>query len=301
MFEIDELKGLGRVLLDAVQPQADESVYDWAGRAKQWGLSNPEHRASVELRRRFFSGKGDARDFAWFVAWTMNAFPRLLLTDLQAAMFMATNVSEPDQMKYAPWSAYTIELPHEALQVQLDGRMHSFDVVEVVHDAGGSDDGFVIRGRHTEYVISGRLAFPLPDWPNGVPTVVRNNEDVLDRVRDSMARLVISSELAMSNREVVVGPSTKKPKIGKSLNDPGIHHIALAVKVDCRQAIKDYLSGERGKSPTVRWLARGHWKNQPYGPRNSLRKNIHIEPYWNPKDPEKPVAERPHKIKTKKP
>jgi hypothetical protein len=300
MFDLDKSKALGRVLLDVVQPQADEHVRDWAARAKQWGMANPTHPASIELKRRYFSGTGDARDFAWFVAWTMNAFPRLLLTDKQAASFMATNAGEPEQMNYAPWSAYTIELPHESLQVTIDGRMHAFDVVEVVHDAGGPGDGFVVRGRHTEIVISGRLAFPLPEWPDGVPSMVRDNEDVLNRVRDCVARLVISVELAMSNRDVVIFPSTKKPKMGKSLNDPGVHRLAIAVRVDCREAIKDYLSGERGKSPTVRWLARGHWKPQPYGPRNSLRKQIYIEPYWNPKDSDKPIAERPHKLVTRK-
>jgi hypothetical protein len=301
VFEIDKTKALGRVLLDAIAPQPDESMRDWSARAKQWGIAHPAHPASLELKRRFFSGHGDARDFVWFVSWTLNGFPRVLLATPQADMFMATNAGDdPEVMAFAPWSAYTLELPYDTLQVAIDGRIVSFDVVQVVHHATDLDNGFVIRGRASDYVISGRLEFPLPDWPDGSPTVVRDNAEVLDRVRDSVARLIVSVELEMSNRENVILPSTTKPKMGKSLNDPAAHRLKRIVTIDCRAAIKDYLSGDRGKSPSVRWLARGHWKLQPHGPHNSLRKSIHIEPYWNPKDPEKPVAERPHRLKRKK-
>ncbi len=125
MFDVDKTKALGRVLLDAIAPQADESFRDWSTRARQWGVANPTHPASIELKRRFFSGQRlDARDFVWFVLWTMNRFPRVLLTSTQADMFMATNAGDdPEVMKYAPWSAYTLELPHDSLRIH-DRRTH---------------------------------------------------------------------------------------------------------------------------------------------------------------------------------
>ena len=82
----------------------------------------------------------------------MNRFPRVLLTSTQADMFMATNAgNDPEVMKYAPWSAYTLELPHDSLQVTIDGRIVSFDVVQVVHHATDLDNGFVIRGRASDW------------------------------------------------------------------------------------------------------------------------------------------------------
>ena len=39
-------------------------------------------------------------------------------------------------------------------------------------------------------------------------------------------------------------------------------------------------AGERaGRVYTVRWLVRGFWKDQPYGPKRSLRKRIYIAPH----------------------
>jgi len=39
---------------------------------------------------------------------------------------------------------------------------------------------------------------------------------------------------------------------------------------------------------------------QPHGPGNKLRKPIRIAPYWNPKDVELPLADRSHKLKSRK-
>ena len=68
--------------------------------------------------------------------------------------------------------------------------------------------------------------------------------------------------------------------------------VVRPVVLDCRVAVRDYIAGG-GKSPTVRSLVRGHWRNQVHGPRNSLRKWIHVEPFWRGPDGA-PVAVRPH-------
>jgi hypothetical protein len=30
----------------------------------------------------------------------------------------------------------------------------------------------------------------------------------------------------------------------------------------------------------TRWVVRGHWRNQPYGPERALRRLTWIEPHW---------------------
>jgi hypothetical protein len=319
MFDLERTKALGRVLLEAIAPQADEHPFLWARRAKAWGIAHSAHPAALALRQRFFSGAGDARDFAWLVAWSLNGFPRLLLDRMQADEFISTNAGdEPDLVKqYSPWSAYVIEIPHDVLQVVIDGRPTSFDVIQVINlDAddpeprslvetpaavgGQLGRGFVVRGRHNEYVVSGRLTFPMPDWSDDRPRPSRENETALDRVRDAVSHLVVSAEIEMDNREGIVRPKAKGSTIGKSLNDPDVYRLSRVVTVDCREHVKEYLAGERRSAPRVRWLTRGHGRMQVCGPRGSLRKPIRIAPHWNPKDPELPVADRPHRLKKRR-
>ena len=297
MFDLEKTKALGRVLLEIVKPLPEEHHREWGRRAKEWGIANPTHPASNEIRQRYFSGLGDARDFVFLMKWSMNGFPRLVLDKLQAYEFISTNAGDdPEVMQFSPWSAYLIDIPHDVLQVPVDGRMQSFDVIAVLDDDG--DRGFVVRGRHSDHAISGRLVFPLPDWSDDVPRVVRENESALDRVRDAAAHLIVSSEIEMNDREQLI-EIKGRAKFGKSLNAPGTYKLGRVVTIDCSEHVKEYLAGERRTAPRVRWLTRGHGKMQTYGPRNSLRKPIRIAPYWNPKDVDLPIAERAHRLKTK--
>ncbi|HEY1954722.1 MAG TPA: hypothetical protein VGH28_03905 [Polyangiaceae bacterium] len=66
-----------------------------------------------------------------------------------------------------------------------------------------------------------------------------------------------------------------------------------AVTVDCGEAISDFISGERRKTPAMSWLTRGHWRHQPYGRNSSLRPWQQIEPRWNHRGA--PVVIRPHR------
>jgi hypothetical protein len=298
MFDLEKTKALGRLLLEIARPTPEESHTDWARRVKAWGVENHTHPAAAELQARFFRGAGDAREFTFLVMWAMNGFPRLLLDKLQAYEFISTNAGDdPEVMQFSPWSAYLIEIPHDVLQVPVDGRMTSFDVIHVLD----ADDqrGFVVRGHHSEHAISGRLAFPLPDWSEDRPRVARENESALDRVHDAAAHLIISAEIEMNDREQLIELKPKN-KMGKSLNPPGTYKLARVVTIDCSEHVKEYLSGERRTVRAARWLTRGHGKMQPHGPNNSLRKPIRRAPFWNPRDQELPVAERPHRLRKKK-
>jgi len=72
--------------------------------------------------------------------------------------------------------------------------------------------------------------------------------------------------------------------------------ISRDVVIDCSSAVKQASLGGKGKPLTLQSLVRGHWKNQPCGPQSSLRKFIHIEPFWRgPEDA--PIAVRSHILK----
>ena len=67
----------------------------------------------------------------------------------------------------------------------------------------------------------------------------------------------------------------------------------IVVRLDCREAIREYVSGERRKKPVCQWIVRGHWRNQACGPSLTERKRTWIEPYW--KGPERePILSREH-------
>jgi hypothetical protein len=67
--------------------------------------------------------------------------------------------------------------------------------------------------------------------------------------------------------------------------------------VDAREYVRAYVAGEK-RSIKVQYMRRGHWRNQPCGPRSSLRKFIHIEPHWV--GPEAaPIAVRSHRMDSK--
>jgi hypothetical protein len=66
------------------------------------------------------------------------------------------------------------------------------------------------------------------------------------------------------------------------------------IKHDVRAFVRNYVAtGRRGGRMTVQSFIRGHWKRQAHGPRASLRKYIHIEPYWKGPDDAR-IAVRPH-------
>lgn len=65
--------------------------------------------------------------------------------------------------------------------------------------------------------------------------------------------------------------------------------------VDCRPAVKDYLTSLDGSPPLYQTLVRGHYKRQAHGPGASMRKVIWIEPYWRgPEDAD--IVVRPYVI-----
>ena len=74
--------------------------------------------------------------------------------------------------------------------------------------------------------------------------------------------------------------------------------VGRPVSINLTSHVRDYVEqgNRRGSPHTVQHLRRGHWANQPYGPRSSLRKLIFREPTWvGPEDA--PIAVRPHVLK----
>jgi len=82
-------------------------------------------------------------------------------------------------------------------------------------------------------------------------------------------RLVHSKNVSRKNRDGSVLPPFKSWFLGRD------------IELDERVigAVRAYVR-EGGTSPKVQALVKGHWKRQQHGPNRSLRKLIHVAPYW---------------------
>lgn len=76
-----------------------------------------------------------------------------------------------------------------------------------------------------------------------------------------------------------------------------VFHLTRNVKVDARRYVGAYIR-DGGRSPSVRYLVRGHHKRQVCGVGRTNRKWIHVEPYWKGDDT-LPIAVREHVLAEK--
>lgn len=122
------------------------------------------------------------------------------------------------------------------------------------------------------------------------------------RAMTLIGRLIINTCAAMTNSSSVnaVGPGHKAYKERKPgrLGPPMVRtfNVGQPVKLDFRDHVRKYIAegGKRGPI-SVQTLVGGHFKSQPHGPNNALRKIIWREPYWRgPED--SPINVRPHII-----
>ncbi|MBK9266204.1 MAG: hypothetical protein IPM54_41255 [Polyangiaceae bacterium] len=90
--------------------------------------------------------------------------------------------------------------------------------------------------------------------------------DIDARTATMLGRLIVNTCLAMTNSDVV--------KVRGN-----VFHVGRRTEADLRQAVSAYCRGDSRSPATGTWVS-SHWKTQPYGPGNALRKWIFIEPYW---------------------
>jgi len=55
--------------------------------------------------------------------------------------------------------------------------------------------------------------------------------------------------------------------------------FGMPVSVNVVQHVQSYLKGDTGRACKVRWIVRGYWRDQAYGPRHSLRRRQWIAPH----------------------
>jgi len=250
----------------------------------------------------------------WSARWADQGFPTFQLGHKYAAALMATMVRPQDvQDIRPPFKAFLIEVPKGLLSVCHTEQDKQYPIIKVAVHYNLRPDG------EASWNYSALTEGPVTTWKHGLPTKVLAGEefegamedwesysfafelgDQDERVNALISRLIVGVCLTASS------PDESKP-VGKGHQksagqlrespEPEVRTYVLGkpIKLDVRQAIKDYVAGGIRKSPSVQTLVRGHWKRQPHGPRSSLRKWIWREPFWRGLE-NAPILCRPHQI-----
>lgn len=242
--------------------------------------------------------------------WMASGFPMVDVEAKYAASLMCSSIASADQLRL-PWDCFVVKLHGDividsefgplpadmmmvrntkpgriALELRYHYNVHGQALGGCANHPGQTLDAF------TEEPSS--LSIP-PDLPSG-------DEDLTDgdsRALRLAGRLLLGvlADMATSPRGTGVRAAMLSEAYfgGGGAAKPTVFKLTRPVRIDCRRTVVEYVANG-GRSPLVRSLVRGHWRNQPHGPRSSLRKWIHIEPFWRgPEDA--PIAVRSHILK----
>lgn len=214
--------------------------------------------------------------------WHDSGFPRVVIGHRHAAALMASNTPvESVSDARTPWSAFVIDVP--------SGLLFAPSGKAVLH--------VCVTAR-----ADGVSAFPI-DHQGPVAELFSAKSLAAfgmfctKPLTEMLARLVLGVSLEMTCTTFKDGgigprPSTKDPRTGEPR--AWVFRLTRDVKVDCRDAVRDYAREVGGGSPTVQTLVRGHWRRQPCGKGGADRKHIFVEPYWRgPEDAH--IALRKHR------
>lgn len=204
--------------------------------------------------------------------WLGSSFARLEVSHKLAASLCLTDIP-PDMEVKAPWEGWSLVVPSGLLGEHLariwcvGATVHAIVMKDgVVHAMGGRDE-------RDDYSAN---------------TLIDN--------------LVKGCCLAMSDPEkfdkTKQKGGTKKRSTRSGPPDLAQARFMLSapVRMDLREKLRTALSDRRrGGVPKVQFIVRGHWKQQPWGPGQRLRKTRWQEPYWKG-PPESRVLLRNHQL-----
>lgn len=277
----------------------------------------------------FVFGPGIETKFAdlllWSARWFEMGMPNVRITAQQAAALSLTDVDpEIAESLHAPWRAFSISFEGEAFPVVLsdDGLPDAPDatgkrwcnrvaITRYRGKVGERADGRRARaephwqvrldvdsvslwsGPETATELCRKASHPWAPNDCTVPT-----SDLETRAVSLGKQLVVNVILAMETHGItkakgVGGKGAPKGKFGlRGCND---YVLGSPVKVNAIPAMHAYLEGTVSKAFKVRWVVRGHWRNQACGVGHADRARKWIEPYWKGREDD-PTLIRDHDL-----
>lgn len=232
--------------------------------------------------------------------WTENGFPSIVTTHRLAASLMATQLSADVTGDIRmPWETFWVHIP-DGLLTRLGGS-HMLWLLISQRDGslkyiGAFSDGASVIGFRQS----------LKDFISDDPVLTGDPDSMVPMVDDGdlrfnrlLGRLIagICIELDQPKHVTIISNGPPKGKRPGRTGPPKSWTFTLGrdVRVDCREWVTRYLNGDDGTPLGVQSLVRGHHKRQAHGPSRSLRKWIHVEPYWRGPD-DAPIVTRSHQL-----
>jgi hypothetical protein len=264
----DDLEGVVRRVWDEAKRQGNDGLME--------GMQVPEIQRHIVFAAR----------------WAKYAFPVVQLQGHRyAAALMSTQPSAEEPTP--PWPTFLLEVPIGL--VSTIGRDNIEQPIEVLFVSRYEMPDGLLRWDITAAATDGTSLQRTGDFgvlfvPGDKLSVIDTNPAFQveydhrdDRVWWLLGRLLANTCIAMSDPNEVRTVGRNKSALETVPGDPDtskIYRVGHAVEVDCRQAVHEFLVGMRRTGPTVRFVVRGHWRDQACGPRLGERRKKWIEPYW---------------------
>ena len=247
--------------------------------------------------------------------WAHYGFPVVQLAGHKyAAALMSTSVGHGIEVN-PPWETFVIELPSGMLRTDDErgvSRELSCVLVSRYKSCVPGENG-ELRWWFQAYTSDMRINLHRfhecledmleedidqttdPAFPNAMEVDLTGSDE---RTLFLLSRLVLSTCLAMSNPEDVrpVGKCSKGEPLGppRGVKEPAcrVYRVGHPIELDCRPAVNAFLNGTKRDPLAIQFMVRGFFRQQPYGPRSSLRRSQWIRPFWKgPSDA--PINVRP--------
>lgn len=232
-------------------------------------------------------------------------FAAMACTSIGATSFVDVKV---------PWDAFVVRIPGESISVGTT----AFDRVLVwttaalgIERSSEHDAWFKLYPRSHDKEHLGVTQFSphgISDLlfktgkVNGAEAGMGNppedlSEDEYIRACDSVRRAIVGLLYTMQHTTNFREHPSGKRKPNSRFGPPAHRTILVGrpIEIDCRQALRDFVTKGERSAPSVQSLVRGHYKRQVVGTGRESRKVIWVEPYWRgPEDA--PILARPYKM-----
>lgn len=251
------------------------------------------HRVGVDEYVRYCKAHGEQvsdghiRSFCALGSWAHCGLQSVRMPHTYAAALMAT--SPAGISLRLPWPTFEIRIPGGLLNTEQYGEPQSVLVTSNCVGAslymriacsGGGFYAHALEGPLDSLCDEGIEECVLEE--SGFPPYGTDTQ----RVGLLLRRLVanVCHDIAAHHTAVASAAPSSLRLDHHGVALPRGFAIGEPLKLDCRQSIRDYVAGERSRSPKCITLVRGHWRNQVHGPRNTLRHLIWIAPFYRGPD-----------------
>ncbi len=243
---------------------------------------------------------GEMSDLMQRGMWAMCGYPTIRPTHRAAASWMATNYRAEDMgFVRPPWPSFVILVPTSMLWLTGKDSELEVTVIGASYHEGKWDytvstnvppgEPAALRiyayGVSTEMMVRGGIPAVAPI--EGFAMSQDMERTGTDDRTDALARRLIlgvcmyySHQGRLSENKQVFRSKTGNRRDPDVLPDYTCWEMRSEISIDVVRAVKEWARTGVGKSPAVQGMVAGHGKWQAHGPKLSLRKWIHVQPYW---------------------